>query len=140
MSKSGHFVPLNHARHKCANSRDLPGEHCSTECATKEKEITQIFTSIVPSISRRRFLGNMVNSPILDLRDRLRCEHAAESVNDVAVIAIDYVSIGGLHFQTIARRPGAAAQHSPITIGCAVASFVSVKAPFPNVSAQIVQP
>src|SRR6476660_10473206 len=79
------------------------------------------------------------NSFIFDVTSRLRCQHATKSVNDVAIVAVDYVPIGGLHLQTIARRPGAAAQHTPITDGCAVAPLVSVDAPFPNVSAEIVQ-
>src|SRR2546430_1251535 len=79
------------------------------------------------------------NSFILNLAGSLRCQDATKSVNDVAIVAIDYVAIGRLHFQTIARCPGAAAQHSPITIGCAAAAFIGVDAPFPNVSAEIVQ-
>src|SRR4029077_20584702 len=69
----------------------------------------------------------------------LRRQGAAKAVNDVPIIAIDYVSIRGLHFQAIACRPGAAAQHTPITTASARAAFVSIKAPFPNVSAEIVQ-
>src|SRR5438034_11297575 len=75
---------------------------------------------------------------ILDLAARLRCQHAAKSVNHIAIVAVDYVAIGGLHFQTIARRPGAAAQYTPIPAGCIVASLLGVKAPFPDVSAEIV--
>ncbi len=79
------------------------------------------------------------NSFVLSLTRRLDCQHTTKSVNHVAIIAVDYVAIGGLHFQTIARGPGAAAQHTPITTDCAGSSFVSIKAPFPNVSAEIVQ-
>ena len=79
------------------------------------------------------------NSSILGLTAGLRCRDATKSVNDVSIVAIDYVPIRGLHFQTIARRPGAAAQHAPIATGCAVATFVNIEAPFPNVSAEIVQ-
>ena len=46
---------------------------------------------------------------ILNLAAGLRCQYATKSVNDVAIVAVDYVAIGGLHFQTIARCPGAAA-------------------------------
>src|SRR6266446_10112684 len=70
---------------------------------------------------------------------KLDCEHAAKSVNHIAIVAVDYVAIGGLHFQTIARRPGAAAQHTPVTTGWAASSFIGVEAPLPNVSAEIVQ-
>jgi hypothetical protein len=80
-----------------------------------------------------------MDSLILNLDGRLRCQHTAKSVNHVAIVAVDYVAIGGLHFQTIARRPGAAAQHTPVATGCARAAFVSVEAPFPHVSAEIVQ-
>src|SRR5207247_11453679 len=52
---------------------------------------------------------------ILNVATSLRCEHTTKSVNHVAIVAVDYVAIRGLHFQTIARRPGAAAQHAPIT-------------------------
>ena len=79
------------------------------------------------------------NSFVLNLATRLGCQHAPKSVNHVAIIAVDYVAIGGLHFQTIARGPGAAAQHTPIATGCAAPSFVSIETPFPNVSADIVQ-
>src|SRR6266478_4197507 len=70
---------------------------------------------------------------------KLHCKHTTKSVNHVAIVAVDYVAIRGLHFQTIARGPGAAAQHAPITTGCAAATFVRVEAPFPNVSAEIEQ-
>src|SRR6266478_4242831 len=76
---------------------------------------------------------------ILNLAAGLRCQHTAKSVNHVAIVTVDDVPIRGLHFETIARRPGAAAQHTPVTTGCTAASFVSVEAPFPNVSAEIVQ-
>ena len=79
------------------------------------------------------------NSFILDLAAGLPCQYTAKSVNHVAIVAIDYVAIRGLHFQTIARRPRATAQHAPITIGCAAAAFIGVDAPFPNVSAEVVQ-
>ena len=88
----------------------------------------------LPSANEKR--GNLF---ILNVAAGLRCQNATKSVNHVTIVAVDYVAVGGLHFQAIARRPGTAAQHAPITTGCAGASFVSVEAPFPNVSAEIVQ-
>ena len=67
---------------------------------------------------------------------RFRCKHAAKSVNHISLIAIDYVSVRGLHFETITGGPGTAAQYSPIATTCIVA-LVSVEAPLPNVAAEI---
>jgi hypothetical protein len=66
------------------------------------------------------------------------CKHAAKSVNHISLIAINYISVRGLHFETITCGPGAAAQHSPIATSCTVVAFISVETPFPNVPADIV--
>ena len=70
---------------------------------------------------------------------RLRHQDTAKAVNDVAIIAIDDIPVRGLYFESIARRPGTATQHTPITTASARTAFVSIKAPFPNVSTEIVQ-
>jgi len=69
----------------------------------------------------------------------LRRQDAAKAVNNISIIAIDDIPVGRLHLEAIARRPGTASQHTPITTASARAAFVSIKAPFPNVSAEIVQ-
>ena len=121
---------------------------CRSNLAIKKKATTESsprtaahFKSIASAISPRRLLqfAREWSSLILSRTARLRCQDTAKSVNHVAIVAVDYVPIGGLHFQTIARRPRATAQHAPITIGCAAAAFVSIEAPFPNVSAEIVK-
>src|SRR5258708_6651658 len=61
----------------------------------------------------------------------LRRQDAAKAVNDVAIIAIDDIAVGRLHLEAIARRPGTATQHTPITTASARAAFVGIKAPFP---------
>jgi hypothetical protein len=70
---------------------------------------------------------------------RLRRQDAAKAVNDVAIIAIDHIPVGRLHLEPVTRRPGTPTQHTPITAASARAAFVSIKAPFPNVSADVVQ-
>src|SRR4026209_509402 len=45
---------------------------------------------------------------ILRVTTRCRRKHAAKSVNHVSLIAINYISVRGLHFQTVTRGPGAA--------------------------------
>ena len=69
----------------------------------------------------------------------LRRQDAAKAVNDVTIVAIDDIPVGRLHFEPIARRPGTATQHTPITTASARAAFVSIKTPFPNVSGEIVK-
>src|SRR4029077_12907152 len=76
---------------------------------------------------------------ILRVTTRCRCKHAAKSVNHVSFIAINYISVRGLHFETTLCGPGAAAQHSPVATSCTVIAFVSVETPFPNVPAEIVE-
>src|SRR6267143_2818464 len=66
-------------------------------------------------------------------------EDTAKSVNHVALVPIDHVAIRRLHFRTIGRRPGTAAQNSPIPTRSAASAFVRVRAPFPNVAAEIAQ-
>ena len=68
-----------------------------------------------------------------------RRQDAAKTVNDVAIIAIDDIPVGRLHLEPIARRPGTATQHTPITTASVRAAFVRIEAPFPNVSAEIVK-
>ena len=68
-----------------------------------------------------------------------RREHTSESVNHVAFVPIYDIAIRGLHFQTIACRPGTTAENSPIAAGPTAAAFVSVGAPFPNVAPEIVE-
>jgi hypothetical protein len=53
------------------------------------------------------FMGAVrkANSFILNLADKLHCQHAPKSVNHVAIIAIDDIAVGGLHLETVARRP-----------------------------------
>src|SRR4029077_7919355 len=99
-------------------SQSKLSERCSSSCVCSGifDDIRAAF--ILPSDNQKRG-----TSLILSLAGRLRCQHAAKSVNHVAIVAVDYVAIGGLHFQTVARCPGAAAQHTPVTTGCAVASF-----------------
>src|ERR1700736_1397338 len=75
---------------------------------------------------------------ILHLVLRLRREHAAKSVSYVAIIPIDHVAIRRLHLEAIARRPGPPAQHAPVPpCACAVPP-ITLRAPFPHVSAEVV--
>jgi hypothetical protein len=70
---------------------------------------------------------------------RLRGQDTTETVDYITIIAVDDIPVGRLHLESIARRPGTATQHTPITTASARSAFVSIKAPFPNVSAEIVQ-
>src|SRR5437899_2548820 len=76
---------------------------------------------------------------IFDRVAHVMCQHAAKSVNHVAIVAVDHVAVGRLHFEAFGSGPGAAAQNSPVPSGPTASAFVSVGAPFPNVSAEIVQ-
>src|SRR5207244_10151286 len=76
---------------------------------------------------------------IVGIALRFRRQYAAKTVNHIALVPIDDVAVGGLHFEAIARCPGTAAQHSPVATGRAAATFVGIGAPFPDISAEIVQ-
>src|SRR5947207_8120932 len=42
---------------------------------------------------------------IFHVTARFRCKHAAKSVNHISLIAINYIPIRGLHFETITCGP-----------------------------------
>ena len=68
---------------------------------------------------------------------RFRREYAANSVDHVSLVAINNVSIRGLHFEAITCGPRAAAQHPQIATSWPVVAFIIVETLFPNVPAQI---
>jgi hypothetical protein len=87
-------------------------------------------------LNRESEIGDQ--SVFFRLTTSFRRKHAAKSVNHVSIIAINYISVRGLHFETIIGGPGAAAQYAPIAAACTVVAFISIKTPFPNVPAEIV--
>jgi hypothetical protein len=64
---------------------DDPG-HCANDCQCVDK----------PSLFHK------IDLPILATFCR---EHAAETVDHVAIVTIDHIAIGRLHFQFVRRRP-----------------------------------
>jgi len=67
------------------------------------------FFQIISGVTHGAFAihnrAKLTKSLILGLIGGLRCEDAAKSVNHIALIAINYISVRGLHFKTIPRRP-----------------------------------